>query len=78
MGDGLYKLAASDQIPIVQSVNLYVIVFRNKYCLNQGGKKVYMFGVGHMTKMVAIPIYGKNLKIFFFRMAGPISLKLSM
>ena len=35
MGDGLYKLEASDQIPIVQSVNLYVIVFRNKYCLNQ-------------------------------------------
>ena len=34
-GDGLYKLEASDQIPIVQSVNLYVIVFRNKYCLNQ-------------------------------------------
>ena len=35
LGDGLYKLEASDQIPIVQSVNLYVIVFRNKYCLNQ-------------------------------------------
>ena len=35
MGDGLYKLEASDQIPIVHSVHLYVIVFRNKYCLNQ-------------------------------------------
>ena len=35
LGDGLYKLEASDQIPIVQSVNLYVIVFQNKYCLNQ-------------------------------------------
>ena len=34
-GDGLYKLEASDQIPIVHSVNVYVIVFRNKYCLNQ-------------------------------------------
>ena len=32
--DGLYKLEASDQIPIVHSVHLYVIVFRNKYCLN--------------------------------------------
>ena len=31
LGDGLYKLEASDQIPIVQSV----IVFRNKYCLHQ-------------------------------------------
>ena len=35
LGDGLYKLEASDQIPIVHSVHLYVIVFRNKYCLNQ-------------------------------------------
>ena len=33
-GDGLYKLEASDQILIVHSVYLYVIVFRNKYCLN--------------------------------------------
>ena len=37
-GDGLYKLEASDQIPIVHSVNVYVIVFRNKYCLNQNCK----------------------------------------
>ena len=35
LGDGLYKLEASDQIPIVHFVHLYVIVFRNKYCLNQ-------------------------------------------
>ena len=35
MGEGLYKLEASDQILIVQSVHLYVIVSRNKYCLNQ-------------------------------------------
>ena len=27
MGDGLYKLEASDQILIVHSVHLYVIVF---------------------------------------------------
>ena len=25
------------------------------------GKKVYINGTGHMTKMAAIPIYGKNL-----------------
>ena len=44
MGDGLYKLEASDQIPIVQSVNLYVIVFRNKYCLNQDYTCEHIFG----------------------------------
>ena len=26
------------------------------------GNKVYINGTGHMTKMVAMPIYGKNLK----------------
>ena len=25
------------------------------------GKKVYIYGTGHMTKMAAMPIYGKNL-----------------
>ena len=35
LGDGLYKHEASDQILIVHSLHLYVIVFRNKYCLNQ-------------------------------------------
>ena len=33
--NGLYKLEASDQIPIDHSIHLHVIVFRNKYCLNQ-------------------------------------------
>ena len=34
---------------------------------------------GHMTKMAAMPIYGKNpSKIFFSRTGGPISLKLGM
>ena len=27
-----------------------------------GGAKVYRNGPGHMTKMAAMPIYGKNLK----------------
>ena len=27
----------------------------------QGGKKVYINGPGHMTKMAAMPIYSKNL-----------------
>ena len=29
--------------------------------LDRGGKKVYIFRPGHMTKLAAIPIYGKNL-----------------
>ena len=28
----------------------------------RGGKKVYIFGPGHMTKMATMPMYGKNLK----------------
>ena len=28
----------------------------------EGGKKVYINGSGHMTKMIVMPIYGKNLK----------------
>ena len=28
----------------------------------EGGKKVYINGPGHMTKMATMPIYGKNLK----------------
>ena len=30
--------------------------------LDRGGKKVCIFRQGHMTKMAAMPIYGKNLK----------------
>ena len=29
---------------------------------SKGGKKVYIFGSGHMIKMAAMSIYGKNLK----------------
>ena len=29
--------------------------------------KVYINGPGHMTKMAAMPIYGKNLKIFLLQ-----------
>ena len=45
----------------------------------EGGTKVYINGPGHMTKMAAMPIYGKNpSKIFFFRTSGPIFTKLGM
>ena len=45
----------------------------------EGGTKVYINGPGHMTKMAAMPIYGKTpSKIFFSRTGGPISMKLGM
>ena len=44
----------------------------------EGGTKVYMNGIGHMTKMAAMPIYGKNLKIFFSRTRSLMILKLGM
>ena len=45
----------------------------------EGGTKVYINGPGHMTKMAAMPIYGKNpSKIFFSRTSGPIFKKLDM
>ena len=43
----------------------------------EGGTKVYIHGPGHMTKMAANPIYGKNpSKIFYSRTGGPIFTKL--
>ena len=47
--------------------------------LDRGGKKVYIFCPGHMTKMDAMPIYGKNLKKMFYSITiRPIALKLGM
>ena len=41
--------------------------------------KIYWHDAGYMTKMAAMPIYGKNLsKIFFCGTGGPISMKLGM
>ena len=47
----------------------------------EGGKKVYINGQGHMTKMAAMPINKKKkkcLKIFFFRTRRPMILKLGV
>ena len=45
----------------------------------EGGTKVYINGPGHMTKMAATLIYGKNpSKIFFSRAGEPIFTKLGM
>ena len=41
--------------------------------------KIYAKYFGHMTKMAAMPIYGKNLlKIFFCRTRRPVTLRLGM
>ena len=41
--------------------------------------KIYWHAAGHMIKMAAMPIYGKNpSKIFFSGTNGPISMKLGM
>ena len=45
----------------------------------EGRTKVCINGPGHMTKMAATPIYGKNpSKIFFSGTDGPIFTKLGM
>ena len=43
-----------------------------------GVTKVPSNGHGHMTKMAAMPIYGKNLKIVFSRTEQPMILKFGM
>ena len=41
--------------------------------------KIYTKYFGHMTKMAATPIYGKNLlKIFFSRNRRPVTLRLGL
>ena len=43
------------------------------------GTKICSNGMGHMIKMAAMPIYGKNRKkIFFSRTIRPMTLKLGM
>ena len=44
----------------------------------EGGSKVYINGPGHMTKMAATPIYGKNPSKIFSRTGGPIFTNLGM
>ena len=46
---------------------------------NDKSAKIYTTYFGHMTKMAAMPIYGKNLlKIFFSRTRWPVTLRLGM
>ena len=40
--------------------------------------KIDINELGHMTKMAAMPIYGKNLKKIFSKTTRPMTLKLSM
>ena len=43
-----------------------------------GGTKVCSNAPGHMTKLAAMPIYGKNLKNLLLRTKRPMTLKLGM
>ena len=40
--------------------------------------KIYWHDAGHMTKMAAMPIYGKNPSKIFSRTGSPISIKLGI
>ena len=40
--------------------------------------KIYINELGHMTKMAAVPLYGKTLKIVFSRTNGQMALELGM
>ena len=40
--------------------------------------KIHQLNAGHMAKMAAMPIYGKNTKIFFPGTTGLILMKLCM
>ena len=57
-------------------------LFETKYHVKDFGStetKIYTNRLGHMTKMAATPIYGKNpSKIFFSRTNGQIAMKLVM
>ena len=45
----------------------------------EGGKKVYINGLGYMTKIAATPMYGKKpSNIFSYRTNSPMIMKLSM
>ena len=44
--------------------------------LQDVGTNVFMNNLGHITKMVTMPIYGENpSNVFFFGTLGPISMK---
>ena len=40
--------------------------------------KIHQHNAGHMTKIAAMPIYGKTLKTFFLGTTGLILMKLCM
>ena len=47
--------------------------------IEDGGTNVYINNLGHVTKLAAMPIYGKNLsKIFFSETNRLISMKLGV
>ena len=56
----------------------FKVKFYRKH-LYEGGTNVIINILGHMTKMVTMPIYGKNpSKIFFTGTAEPIAMEIDM
>ena len=46
--------------------------------MGRGNKSFFSVGLAHMTKMAAMPIYGRNTLKIFFRIKGPMTLGLGM
>ena len=46
-----------------QSIENFSEIFTGPARTREVGMKIYINGTGHMTKMAAMPMYGKNLKI---------------
>ena len=61
------------------NIHVYYHNIQTSKHLRNEGINVYIRNPGHMTKMAAMPIYGKNpSKIFFSECSGQISKKLGM
>ena len=83
-----FALSAKVAHIVVQSIYLNIVFSQTigpielKFYVktpNDKSAKIYTKYFGHMTKMAATPIYGKNfLKSFFSRTRKPVTLRLSM
>ena len=65
---------------IAKLLQIFGQIFIEMFFLSCFLSAIYILAeLGHMTKMAALPIYGKNpSKIFFFRAKGPIAMKSGM
>ena len=59
----------------------HLAIFNQKFCMKvfrYKEMKIYEHDAGHMTKMAATPIYGKNLSKILSWISGQISMNLGM